>query len=158
MLNTSQSTRCCTDQLRSATWWYNNKPKTDPKSQHCQLTSTYFLLSVKLLLTKSEAVTTHLSCQWHHVKGAVCKNRPPVKFILKTNKQTGASWLFLCFKSSLSCFSCSAERCNSVSLWSSRTVLWTTTRHLKKHQMLHSAHLLGSQPDLRSRYLLPLLS
>ena len=37
---------------------------------------------------------------------------------------------FFVFKSSLSCFSCSAERCNSVLLWSSRTVLWTTTLHV----------------------------
>ena len=40
----------------------------------------------------------------------------------------GDIWCFsgcFCFKSSLSCFSCSAERCNSVLLWSSRTVLWT---------------------------------
>ena len=39
-------------------------------------------------------------------------------------------WKHLMFKSSLSCFRCSAERCSSVWLRSSRTVLWTTTRHL----------------------------
>lgn len=36
-------------------------------------------------------------------------------------------WLFLGFKSSLSSFSCFSERCNSVLLRRSRTVLWTTT-------------------------------
>ena len=56
-------------------------------------------------------------------------------------KQT--SWwrhlMFLWFKSSLSCFSCSAERCNSVWLWSSRTVQWTTTLHL----WMSEFHILG---------------
>ena len=37
-------------------------------------------------------------------------------------------WAFLNQVSSS--FSCSAERCNSVLLWSSRTVQWTTTLHL----------------------------
>ena len=39
-------------------------------------------------------------------------------------------WRHLMFKSSLSCFSCSAERCSSVLLWRSRTVLWSTSLHL----------------------------
>ena len=47
------------------------------------------------------------------------------------------SCLFGCFSvlnQVSSCFSYLAERCNSVLLWSSRTVLWTTTLHLSLYQ------------------------
>ena len=48
----------------------------------------------------------------------------------RLRSQQTSWWRLLMFKSSLSCFSCSAERCSSVWLWSSRTVLRTTTQEM----------------------------
>ena len=47
-----------------------------------------------------------------------------------------------------SCFSCLAERCNSVLLWSSRNVLWTTTLRLTLcHQWMCAVMLFSGQTE-----------